>query len=47
MEKTYPTGFKVELVDGEVVSRSLTEEEKKKEEIYAQEVLNSFVPRKS
>jgi len=47
MEKTYPTGFKVELVDGEIVKRPLTEEEKKKEEIYAQEVLNSFTERKS
>lgn len=45
MYTVIPMAYKIEMVDGVIVERELTEEEYKKESLYAEEVLSSFLPR--
>ena len=41
----FPMAYKLEVIDDIIVERELTEEEYKKESLYAQEVLSSFLPK--
>ena len=44
--KQYPMAYKLEVIDDIIVERELTPEEYENESKYAQEILNSFMPRR-